>query len=66
MEAEFALMKREFEEMRSKVNEIHSLLTQAKGAQRAVGWLVAFGGSSVFLNIMTNYKAILAFIRGAT
>lgn len=63
MEAEFASMKREFEEMRGKVDQIHSMLTQASGAKKAVGWLVAFGGSSVLINFITNFQTISAFLK---
>ena len=59
METELAAVKRDLEEMGVKVNQIHTLLTEARGAQKAVRWLVALSGSSVFVWVMTYYKAIL-------
>lgn len=64
MEAELKALKDDVEQMGSKVDDIHTLLTEARGAQKAIRFLIWLSGTSVFIWIMTYYKAIVAVIRG--
>lgn len=50
--------------MNEKVDEIHTLLTEARGAQKAVRFLIWLSGTSVFVWVVTYYKAIMAVIKG--
>ena len=64
MEAELKALKDDVETMGSKVDEIHTLLTEARGAQKAIRFLIWLSGTSVFVWVMTYYKAIVAVVRG--
>lgn len=64
MESELKSLKEDVEKMGSKVDEIHTLLTEARGAQKAVRFLIWLSGTSVFIWVVTYYKAIMAVLRG--
>lgn len=64
METELKSLKDDVEKMGSKVDEIHTLLTEARGAQKAIRFLIWLSGTSVFVWVVTYYKAIVAVIRG--
>ena len=64
MEAELKALKDDVELMGSKVDDIHTLLTEARGAQKAIRFLIWLSGTSVFIWVMTYYKAIVAVVRG--
>ena len=50
--------------MDKKVDEIHTLMTEARGAQKAVRFLIWLSGTLVFVWGVTYYKAIMAVIKG--
>lgn len=64
METELKALKEDVDKMGAKVDEIHTLLTEARGAQKAVSFLIWLSGTSVFVWFVTYYKAIVAVIRG--
>lgn len=64
METELKALKEEVDQMRVKVNEIHSLLTQARGAQTAVKFLVWLSGTSIFLWVSQYLELFTNIIRG--
>lgn len=64
MEAELKALKDDVESMGSKVDDIHTLLTEARGAQKAIRFLIWLSGTSVFVWFMTYYKSIVLFLRG--
>lgn len=65
METELKALKEDVDKMGAKVDDIHTLLTEARGAQKTVRFLIWLSGTSVFVWVMTYYKAITAVIRGA-
>ena len=65
MEVELKALKDDVEKMGSKVDEIHTLLTEARGAQKAVRFLIWLSGTSVFIWFVTYYKALMAVIKGS-
>lgn len=64
METELKALKDDVDKMGAKVDEIHTLLTEARGAQKAVRFLIWLSGTSVFVWGVTYYKAIVAVIKG--
>lgn len=64
MESELKALKEDVETMGAKVDQIHTLLTEARGAQKAIRFLIWLSGTSVFIWVVTYYKAIMAVIRG--
>lgn len=64
METELKALKEDVDKMGAKVDEIHTLLTEARGAQKAVRFLIWLSGTSVFIWAMTYYKALVAFFKG--
>lgn len=64
METELKALKEDVDKMGAKVDEIHTLLTEARGAQKAVRFLIWLSGTSVFVWVMTYYKALVAFFKG--
>lgn len=64
METELKALKDDVDKMGAKVDEIHTLLTEARGAQKAVRFLIWLSGTSVFVWVMTYYKALVAFFKG--
>jgi hypothetical protein len=64
MEAELKSLKEDVEDMTKKVNEIHTLLTEARGAQKAVRFLIWLSGTALFAWFAAYYKAISALFRG--
>lgn len=64
MEVELKALKEDVDKMGAKVDEIHTLLTEARGAQKAVRFLIWLSGTSVFVWVMTYYKALVAFFKG--
>jgi hypothetical protein len=64
MESELKALKEDVDKMGTKVDEIHTLLTEARGAQKAVRFLIWLSGTSVFIWGMTYYKAFVAFLKG--
>lgn len=50
--------------MNEKVDDIHTLLTEARGAQKTVRFFIWLSGTSVFVWAMTYYKAITAVMKG--
>ncbi|MDX1008854.1 hypothetical protein GOE08_18525 [Sinorhizobium medicae] len=64
METELKALKDDVDKMGAKVDEIHTLLTEARGAQKAVRFLIWLSGTSVFVWVVTYYKAIMAVIKG--
>jgi hypothetical protein len=64
METELKALKEDVDKMGAKVDEIHTLLTEARGAQKAVRFLIWLSGTSVFVWAVTYYKALMAFFKG--
>lgn len=64
METELKALKEEVDQMRQKVDQIHSLLTQARGAQTAVKFLVWLSGTSIFLWLAQYLELFTNIIRG--
>ena len=64
METELKSLKEEFESVKSKVDEIHGLLTEARGASKAIKLLIGLSGTSVFLWVATYWKALVGLVRG--
>ncbi|RVL48495.1 hypothetical protein CN138_09210 [Sinorhizobium meliloti] len=64
MEVELKALKEDVDKMGAKVDEIHTLLTEARGAQKAVRFLIWLSGTSVFVWVMTYYKALVALFKG--
>lgn len=64
METELKTLKKDVEDVSKKVDEIHTLLTEARGAQKAIRFLIWLSGSSLFVGALTYYKALLTFFRG--
>lgn len=52
------------EQLNRKVDEIHDILTQARGAQKAIRLLIWLSGTSVFIWGVSYWKAITAFLKG--
>lgn len=57
-------LKVQVTDMQAQIQDIHSLLTQAKGAKSVITWLVAVGSSGLFIGFISNAKAVLQFFRG--
>lgn len=57
-------LKVQVTDMQAQISDIHSLLTQAKGAKSVITWLVAVGSSGIFVGMVSNAKAILQFLKG--
>lgn len=64
MEAELKSLKEDVEEMGKKVDNIHTLLTEARGAQKIVKFFIWLSGKSVFIWFVTYYKAIMGLLKG--
>lgn len=64
MEAELKSLKEDVEDMGKKVAEIHTLLTEARGAQKLIRFLVWLSGTAICAWFVTYYKAITALFRG--
>ena len=64
METELKALKEEVDQMRLKVDAIHTLLTQARGAQTAVKFLVWLSGTSIFLWLAQYAELISNVFRG--
>lgn len=65
MEAELESLKDKVESLDKKVDKIHTILTEARGASRAIQFLVWLSGTSLFVWVATYWKNIAAFIKGA-
>lgn len=63
MEAELNSLKEDVEKMGKKVDDIHTLLTEARGAQKIVKFFIWLSGTSVFIWFVTYYKAITALFK---
>lgn len=64
MEAELKSLKEDVEDVKGKVDEIHTLLTEARGAQKAIRFLIWLSGTAFFAWFVTYYKAIVSILRG--
>jgi len=58
METELKALKEDVEQMRTKVDQIHTLMTEARGAQKTIKLLVWISGIGVFTAGMTAWKWI--------
>jgi hypothetical protein len=56
METELKELKDDFLEMRKKVDQIHTLMTEARGAQKTIKLLVWISGLGVFTAGFTVWK----------
>lgn len=63
MEAELKSLKEDVEEMGKKVDDIHTLLIEARGAQKIVKFFIWLSGTSIFIWFVTYYKAIVALFK---
>lgn len=52
------------DDVKKAVGEIKDLLTQAKGAQRAIQFLIWLSGTSIFVWVVTYSKSVLALFQG--
>lgn len=59
IDANFKEVKDDFKSMKEKVEELHEIMTQAKGARWAILSIAAFAG---FLS--ANLKVLLTFVMG--
>lgn len=66
MEAELESLKDKVENLDKKVSQIHTILTEARGARKTIQFLVWLSGTSLFVWVATYWKNIAAFIKGAS
>lgn len=66
VEAELETLQKRFEALEKKVDQIHTLLTEARGAKKTIQFLVWLSGTSLFVWVATYWKNIAAFIKGAS
>jgi len=66
MEAELESLKDKVENLDKKVSQIHTILTEARGATKAIQFLIWLSGTSVFLWVATYWKQITAFVKGTS
>jgi len=64
METELKTLKEDVQQIDRKVDEIHDILTQARGAQKTIRLLIWLSGTSVFVWSASYWKSIQAFFRG--
>lgn len=66
MESELETLKEKVESLDKKVDRIHTILTEARGAKKTIQFLVWLSGTSLFVWVATYWKNIAAFIKGAS